>query len=147
MGNLIVETQRAVEKGELEELLLKTVRDQKRPFGLIVEKVSAGETDTSSYDFQAFKGVPELVFQLDGKTGKKKLVRGVDFIGTPLSAVNKIIASATDSGVFNSWCTAESGDVRVSSVAPSLLFTDMELQRGGEKKGARAILPVYWNSK
>jgi len=144
MGNLMVETENGKDPKEMEELLIEKARELNKPFGLIIDTAAAGETDTSSYDFQAFKGEPERIFRVDAKTGKKKLVRGLDFIGTPLSAVNKIIAAGKDVDVFNSWCTAESGDVRVSSVAPSLLFSDMELQRSGEKKGPKAILPTYW---
>lgn len=145
MGNLILQAQGGKSRGELEDMLMKEIRDTGKGFGLIIDEVGSGETETSNYDFQVFKGVPEKIFRVDGKTGRKTLVRGLDFIGTPLSAVNQIIAAGSDTGVFNSWCTAESGDVRVATLAPSLLIADLELQRGGEKKGPKTILPTYWS--
>ena len=144
MANLFVEGQGGVSNEELVEILIKKVRELKKPFGLIIEEVSAGETDTSSYDFQVFKGEPERIYRVDAKTGKKSLVRGLEFIGTPLSAVNKIEAVGKEMGVFNSWCTAESGDVRVSCIAPSFLFSDMELQRSAQKIAPEPILQTYW---
>jgi len=145
MGNLIVEGHQPKKSREhLEEFFQRQVRDMGKSFGLIIEEVHAGETDTSNYDFQVFKGQPERILKMDAKTGKKTLVRGLDFIGTPLSAVSKIEATGPDQSVFNSFCTAESGDVRVCSIAPSLYFSDMELQRSNEKTAPVSILPIFW---
>ena len=48
-----------------------------------------------SYGYQAFKGTPRLVYRVDARTGKEELVRGVELVGTPLSSVNKVMATAT----------------------------------------------------
>ena len=55
------------------------IRRQKKQFGLIIADISGGQTNTTTYDFQAFKGVPRIVYRVDGKTGKETLVRGVEF--------------------------------------------------------------------
>jgi predicted Zn-dependent protease len=58
-----------------------------------------------------------------------ELVRGVDIVGTPLSSFSKITATSNRSEVFNGICGAESGNVPVSTIAPSLLVSEIEVQR------------------
>jgi hypothetical protein len=53
----------------------------------------------------------------------------VELVGTPLASINKIVATSDVVGVFNGFCGAESGYVPVSTVAPSVLMTEIELQR------------------
>ena len=100
-----------------------------------------GETNTSFYNFQAFKATPLMVYKVDPVTGKETLVRDVEIVGTPLVSINKIIATANDYGVFNGFCGAESGYVPVSAIAPSVLVSEIELQRTSEEKEKPALLP------
>ena len=46
--------------------------------------------------------------------------------------------------VFNGYCGAESGFVPVSTVAPSVLVTEIELQRTRKDSGRPPILPSPW---
>ncbi len=133
MANLIVQSKEKKTWDELKELLLKEVRDRQLPHGIIVKRVSSGETRTDHYDFQAFKGVPTEVYLVDGKTGKETRVRDVNFIGTPLAAIQRIKAFGEDYEVDNSYCFAESGSVPVATVAPSMLVEELELQRARTK--------------
>jgi predicted Zn-dependent protease len=144
MGNLIVESDNKVPRAKLKELLLEEVRKQGKPYGLIITDIIGGSTNTSTYGFQAFKGVPRMVYRVDAKTGKEELVRGVEIVGTPLSAVNKIVATSDEVGVFNGYCGAESGYVPVSTVAPASLFREMELQRTQRDKERTPVLPAPW---
>ncbi|RYZ42046.1 MAG: TldD/PmbA family protein, partial [Myxococcaceae bacterium] len=98
-------------------------------------------TNTSSYGYQAFKGVPRMVYRVDVKTGEESLVRGVEIVGTPLSSVNRILATGQRLGVFNGFCGAESGNVPVSTVAPAVLLQELELQRAMEGKDRPPLLP------
>ena len=68
-----------------------------------------------SYGYQAFKGTPRLVYRVDVKTGKEELVRGVELVGTPLTSINKLVATGNQPRVFNGFCGAESGFVPVST--------------------------------
>jgi hypothetical protein len=47
----------------------------------------------------------------------KKECKGVEIVGTPLSAVNKIVLASKERGVFNGFCGAESGSVPVSAIS------------------------------
>lgn len=141
MGNLIIQGSRPVSSRKLEKMLLEEVRRQGKPYGLIIETIAGGSTNTSTYGYQAFKGVPKVAYRLDAKTGEKELVRGVEIVGTPLSSISKIIATSKRYGVFNGYCGAESGSVPVSTVAPEMLFAEIELQRSQEGKERKPILP------
>jgi TldD protein len=144
MGNTIVRSERRVPYPRLKEMLLAEIRRQKKPFGLIVADISGGQTNTTTYDFQAFKGMPRIVYRVDAKTGKETLVRGVEFVGTPIGSLNRIVAASDKDGVFNGFCGAESGYVPVSTVAPALLISEIELQRTRRAMERPPILPPPW---
>jgi len=144
MSNLIVESTKTLSWPKLKEALIAEARRQDKPFGLVIRDVTGGNTDTSSYAYQAFKGQPRLVYKVDAKTGEETLVRGVEIVGTPLSSINKIIATGDERRVFNGYCGAESGYVPVSTVAPTVLVSEIELQRTRKDTGRPPVLPSPW---
>jgi TldD protein len=144
MANTIVRSDRRVPYAKLKQMLLEEIRRQKKAFGLIIADISGGQTNTTTYDFQAFKGMPRIVYRVDGKTGKEELVRGVEFVGTPIGSLNRIVAASDATGVFNGFCGAESGFVPVSTVAPALLISEIELQRTRRAMERPPILPAPW---
>jgi predicted Zn-dependent protease len=144
MGNTIVRSERRVPYPRLKQMLLEEVRKQGKAFGLIIADISGGQTNTTTYDFQAFKGMPRIVYRVDAKTGKEELVRGVEFVGTPIGSLNRIVAASDSTGVFNGFCGAESGYVPVSTVAPALLISEIELQRTRRAMERPPILPAPW---
>jgi len=144
MGNLIVEGANPVTRSRLKTLLLEEVKRQGKPYGLIIRDITGGSTNTSSYGYQAFKGTPRMVYRVDATTGEETLVRGVEMVGTPLTAVSKIMATSDAVGVFNGYCGAESGYVPVSTVAPPTLFREIELQRSQRLKEKSPVLPPPW---
>jgi predicted Zn-dependent protease len=141
MSNLVIKSNKEYTKEELKKLLLEEIKRQNKPFGLIIKNMIGGETNTSSYNFQAFKATPLVVYKVDPETGKETLVRDVEIVGTPLVSINKIIATANDYGIFNGFCGAESGYVPVSAIAPSVLVSEIELQRTSEEKQRPSLLP------
>jgi hypothetical protein len=144
MGNLIIQGSQPVSRDELKNLLLEEVKRQGKPYGLIIRDISGGSTNTSSYGYQAFKGTPRMVYRVDAETGKETLVRGVEMVGTPLTAMNKLMATSRERGVFNGYCGAESGYVPVSTIAPSTLFREIELQRTTRTRVRGPILGPPW---
>ena len=140
MGNLIVRAHRTVSDKQLRQRLLAEVRRQRKPYGLIIHDLAGGQTNTSSHGYQAFKGAARIVYRVDAKTGRQTLVRGVDLVGTPLATLSKILAAGDEIGVFNGYCGAESGMVPVSTVAPALLFSEIELQRTARARGLAPLL-------
>jgi predicted Zn-dependent protease len=144
MSNLVVESARQVKPAELKRMLMAEARRQGKRYGLVIRDITGGNTNTMSYGYQAFKGTPRLVYRVDAKTGKEELVRGVELVGTPLASVNKVLATGDRAEVFNGFCGAESGYVPVSTVAPSALVAELELQRVARANERSPILPAPW---
>lgn len=140
MANLIVKSNKEVSRKKLKEMLIEETKRQNKPYGLIIKKVLGGETNTSRYNFQVFKGTPVYIYKVYVDDGREELVRGAEFVGTPLMSINKIVATGNDYEVFNGFCGAESGFIPVSSVAPSVLLSEVELQRTASKKSKPPIL-------
>jgi predicted Zn-dependent protease len=145
MANLVVESRRAVSRDELKRMLMKEARRQGKRYGLVIRDITGGNTNTMSYGYQAFKGTPRLVYRVDARTGEEELVRGVELVGTPLTSVNKVMATSRDVKVFNGYCGAESGYVPVSTVAPAALVGEIELQRVARQSERSPILPAPWS--
>ncbi|HZA13735.1 MAG TPA: TldD/PmbA family protein [Myxococcaceae bacterium] len=140
MANLIVQSKRQVTDEELKRMLIAEARRQGKPYGLMIRDITGGNTNTSNWGYQAFKGIPRMVYRVDVRDGKETLVRGVEIVGTPLSSINKVMATGKTSGVFNGFCGAESGSVPVSAVAPATLLQEIELQRAVEGKDRPPLL-------
>jgi len=147
MGNLIVRSSKTYPMEELEKMLLDLLKEKGKEFGFIIEHVEGGETNTSRYGFQAFKGTPVLVYKIYAKDGRKELVRGVDIVGTPLAILDKIVATSESYGVFNGICGAESGFIPVSTVAPAILVSEIELQKKSIEKKRGFILKPEWKNR
>jgi hypothetical protein len=145
MANLVVTSRTPVSADELKRLLIAEAKRQGKPFGLIIRDITGGDTNTASWGYQAFRGTPRLVWRVDVATGKEELVRGVELVGTPLASVNRVVATADDARAFNGFCGAESGYVPVSTVAPSALVSELELQRVARANERSPILPAPWN--
>jgi len=143
MGNTIVESSKQVPFAKLKEMLIEEVKKQNKPYGLIIKNIVGGSTHTSTWGYQAYKGVPELVYRV-WPDGREELVRGVEIVGTPIASINKIIGTSDKVSLFNGYCGAESGYVPVSAVAPDVLMTEIELQRRMKKSEKGPILPSPW---
>lgn len=144
MANLFVHSSKQVSDAKLRQMLIAEAKRAKKPYALIIRDITGGNTNTSTYGYQAFKGVPRLVYRVDVKTGKEELVRGVEIVGTPLTSINKIIATGDEVGVFNGFCGAESGYVPVSTVAPAALITELELQRTAKANQRSPAIGSPW---
>jgi predicted Zn-dependent protease len=72
---------------------------------------------------------------------RTELIRGVELIGTPLNILENVAAAGDDPAVFNGTCGAESGNIAVSSVAPSILISKIEIQKSRQESRRPPILP------
>ena len=146
MANTIVEAseEKSLPMEKLKAQLIERVKKQDKPFGLIIKDITGGSTNTSGWGYQAFKGSPHLIYKVDPETGEETLVRGAELVGTPLTSINKIVAAGDNRDVFNGYCGAESGYVPVSAVAPSLLTTEIELQRSQQSKERPPVMEAPW---
>lgn len=146
MANLVVEADQEslVSDEELHQMLLDEAREQGKPYGLIIRDITGGSTNTLGFGYQAFKGIPRMIYKVDVETEEKTLVRGVEMVGTPLSAINEIQVAGEATAVFNGFCGAESGYVPVATIAPAMLAGEIELQRSQQMRERHPVLPPPW---
>lgn len=142
MGNTIVEASATVPYDSLRAKLVSEIKRQKKPYGLIFEDIAGGVTATTRAAPQSFKVMPLLVYRVYPDGRPDEAVRGVDIVGTPLTAFGKIIAAGNDSAIFNGTCGAESGWVPVSAVAPSILISELEVEKKSKSSEKPPILPA-----
>lgn len=141
MGNLIVSAEAPVPAAELERRLLAELKRTGKPYGFLLIGSSGGENPTNRESPQTLEVRPRLVYRID-KNGKRTLVRGVKMVGTPLVLLNRIVAAGDDASLANGFhCGAESGWVPVSQIAPSVLVSEVELQRLPEDRTRPPVVP------
>ncbi len=140
-GNLIVSSRRSMTPRDLRKTLIEEVKRQKKPYGLLFKDIEGGYTITDRSGPQAFKVQPLMVYRVYPDGRPDELVRGVEIVGTPLSAFETIIATDDTPGIFNGMCGAESGWVPVSAVSPSLLLRGIEIERAVHDRERPPLLP------
>lgn len=140
MGNTMVEVSSTVPYARLREMLIEECRKQGKPFGLVFDDISGGFTFTGRGNGQSFKVLPLLVYRVYADGRPDEIVRGVDIVGTPISNFSKIIAAADDYAIFNGTCGAESGSVPVSAVAPSILMSEIEVEKSKKSQEKPPVL-------
>ena len=140
-GNLIITSRKTIPDKELRRALIDEVRRQGKPYGLWFSDIEGGYTITDRSGPQAFKVMPLLVYRVWPDGRPDELVRGVDIVGTPIAAFETIVATGDTPGIFNGMCGAESGDVPVSAVSPSLLLRNLEIERASHERDKPPLLP------
>ena len=140
-GNLIVTSSHAVKDSELRQKLIDEVRKQGKPYGLYFEDIQGGFTLTQRALPQTFQVLPVMVWRVYPDGRPDELVRGVDIVGTPLTAISSIRLTGDKTDIFNGICGAESGSVPVSAIAPAMLFSDIEVQKRAHSLNRPPILP------
>jgi predicted Zn-dependent protease len=141
-GNLVVSASYAITVPQLRQRLRDEAKRQGRAYGLLFRDISGGFTNTTRSGPQAFKVLPILVYRIYTDGRPDELVRGADLVGTPLTALTKILAAANDDATFNGYCGAESGYVPVSATSPSLLVEQIEVERKDKGNDKPPVLPA-----
>lgn len=141
MGNTIIESTKTVGFDELRQLLIEECDRMQKPFGLLFEDISGGFTGTGRGGAQVFKVLPKIVYKVYADGRPDELVRGVDIVGTPLTCFSQITYTGNDPAVFNGTCGAESGQVPVSGISPSILVAQMEVEKQSRDQDRPPILP------
>ncbi len=140
-GNLIVRSSKSVPDAQLRQELIDQVKKQGKPFGLYFEDIAGGFTLTVRNMPQAFQVMPLMVWKVYPDGRPDELVRGVDIIGTPLNALNRILLTGQKIDIFNGECGAESGSVPVAAAAPAMLFSEIEVQKVSQGHDRPPVLP------
>ena len=139
-SNLIVEVADPLSSEELKARLIADIEKENKAFGLRFEQVEGGFTTTGRFRPNAFNVKPLVVYRVY-PDGGEELVRGVDLIGTPLTTLSRVVAGDDQVAVFNGLCGAESGEVPVSAAAPSILISQIEVQKKAKSRDRLPLLP------
>jgi hypothetical protein len=123
---------------ELKALLLKECKAQDKPYGFRVRRFFEQETPKS--DHKAFRLIPAEIYRVDAASGRETLVRGAEVVGTALNALGRLKGTGEDPAALNTLCDYASGNQVISVVCPSLLFSELELQRSDAPKTRLKIL-------
>ena len=140
-SNLIIESTNMLEEQKLRQMLIAECKRTNKPFGLLFDEISGGSTSTGRSSANVFNVVPLVVYRVYADGRPDELVRGVNMIGTPLTVFGKIIATGEKMEAFNGICGAESGSVPVSAVSPSILVSEIEVQKKAKSQEKPPILP------
>jgi len=140
-SNLIVESSKAVPEATLRQMLIAEIKRQNKPYGLFFRDITSGFTTTQRGGMQAFKVIPVIVYRVYADGRPDELVRGADIVGTPLASFSKILATGDKPEVFNGFCGAESGSVPVSAVSPSILVSEIEIEKKAKSNNRPPLLP------
>ena len=148
MANLIVLAHESVPRASLKGRLRALCRAKGKPYGFLLQGSGGGENPNNRRQAQTLEVRPRRVIRVDAESGKETVVRGVKMIGTPLVLVNRIVAAADDPALANYYfCGAESGTIPVSQIAPSVLVSEVELQRVPDARARPPILPSPFHDK
>jgi TldD protein len=140
-GNLIVESSKTVTNDRLREMFIEEIRKQGKTYGLLFDDIAGGFTFTGRGQPQAFHVEPLVVYKVFADRRPDELVRGVNIVGTPLTSLQKIMATGDTTEVFNGFCGAESGSVPVAAASPALLISEMEVEKKETSTDRPPILP------
>jgi predicted Zn-dependent protease len=141
-GNLIVESSNTMTNAQLKQKLIELIKQQGKPYGLLIDDIAGGFTFTGRGQPQAFQVLPLVVYKVFPDGRPDELVRGVDIVGTPLAALTKIVATGDTPEVFNGYCGAESGSVPVAAASPAILTSELEVQKKESSTDRPPILPA-----
>lgn len=140
-GNLIVSSTKTMTDQQLRQKLIELVKQQGKPYGLLIDDIAGGFTFTGREQPQAFQVTPLVVYRVFADGRPDELVRGVNIVGTPLVSLTKIVATGDHQEIFNGYCGAESGSVPVSAVSPAILISEMEFAKKETSTDRPPILP------
>ena len=139
-SNLIVEVAEPLSRQELNARLVAEIEREGKPFGLRFEQIQGGFTTTGRVRPNSFNVTPLVVYRVY-PDGSEELVRGVNLIGTPLTTLSRVVAGDDQVAVFNGICGAESGAVPVSAASPSILVSQIEVQKKSKSQDRPPLLP------
>ena len=142
-SNLLVETGRPYTEEQLRKMFVQQLKEDNKEYGYYIHSVSNGWTTTSNNTnrVSSFNVVPVETYRIYADGRPDSLVRGVSFIGTPLTAFSNIKAAGGRVHTFNGRCGARSGWVPVSITAPMIYVSQMETQCIKNEEKKNRILP------
>lgn len=141
-SNLIIETKKPYTEEQLRTMLIDEAKKQGKEYGYFFRTATSGLTylgDAGSIN--SFNVDPTEVYKVFVDGRPDQLVRGVKLIGTPLSMFSNVTAAGTTPTVFTGTCGAESGQIPVTAISPSIFVSKIETQSTPKGLVLPCVLP------
>ncbi len=117
-GTVIVQSSREFPIKKLRKMLIKLAKEQGRKYAYILKSFRGySQVRNAIYTVK-----PKFVYRIDVETGKMERLKGMQVRSAALQLIRDIVATGDDYGVFNGSDSEDSGFIRISTVAPSLLI-------------------------
>ena len=142
-SNLFIKSEETIPAEGMKKRLLELVQQRNKPYGLLVRKLDFPSTAS----FEELRGMmgglssrpapwPLLVYRVY-PDGREELVRGLRFRGLNTRALKDIVAAGSDEAHFDYMANGAPFSIvgggnyvfGCTTVAPSILFEDLELER------------------
>ncbi len=128
-SNFIIEPTQMHTEAELRTMLRQELKRQNLEYGYLFATASDGFTTVGgTRNVNSFNVNPIETYRVYADGRPDELVRGVSLIGTPLNMFSNIVAAGGEMMRFTGYCGAQSGQVPVSTVAPTVFVAQVETQ-------------------
>lgn len=142
MSNLFIKSDETVSPADLKKKFIDLLKQRNKPFGILVRKLDFPSTASFDELRQLLGGggrpaPPPLLAYRVYADGREELVRGLRFRGLNVRALKDIVAVGSDEVQFDYIANAAPFSIvgggnyvfGCSTVAPGILFDDLELER------------------
>ncbi len=130
IGNLFINPTQTATPEQMRKKFLTKAKEYGQDYGIIIRRIS-------QYGGNEKLGKPILAYKVDLKTGDEKLVRHIRFNDVTLRSLRDIIMAGDQQQVYNVFqsgpATWSYGQIPVSIIYPSILVSEMELERSEKK--------------
>ena len=131
-GNLFINSQQPYSENDLRSMLLSELKKQNKEFGYYIKSIEGGQTEiikgVNNVDsIFSLSAIEVYRIYIDGRADE--LVRGGIITGSTWKVLNSIEALGNITYVNNDgFCSAESGSIPVSFIAPMAFIKELHLQ-------------------
>ncbi len=152
-GVMVMETEGSLSRDELMKRLINLTADYGNQQALVITRLTPARPKTESDQYQRWFGAagdkdqpllsaPAFAYRVNLKTGQTTLVRGLEFSAVTTRLLRDILATGAEPYVYNFvYHDAESNDLPVSVIAPTLLMEEMDLVAKEGKPTKPPVLP------
>ncbi|MEK7287498.1 MAG: metallopeptidase TldD-related protein, partial [Elusimicrobiota bacterium] len=139
-ANLVVRSSLALTPEEMRQRLIKEVERRKLRFGVRVAGLETIQNEDRTGSHQTMRAAVQMMYFVY-PDGHEELVHNGEIVGTPIKLMQSILATGADAETGNFLDNGPSGAVPVSVTAPSLLISEIEVQKGSARSLRPHILP------
>lgn len=124
-GMALIQSKKQMKAKAMLAKLIAEAKRQGKEYGYILKRFGG----VSSVRRGIYTVAPEQVFRVSVKTGKVELVKGLRVRTAALQIIRGILATGDDYSVFNGSDSEDSGTIKITTIAPSLLIRRLVFDR------------------